>query len=95
MLKSKFLNDFSNIAQGAFSTMNAIREELDVMVKSRLERVLVSKGLITKEEIDIIILRINDLNMKISGLEAKVDNHSKQINLLLKNNKMNKDKQAK
>ena len=79
MLKSKFINDFSNIAQGAFSTMNAIREELDVMVKSRLERVLVSKGLVTKDEYDIILLRINNLNMKIDGLEAKIDNHAKQL----------------
>ena len=79
MLKSKLINDFSNIAQGAFSTMNAIREELDVMVKSRLERVLVSKGLVTKDEYDIILLRINNLNMKIDGLEAKIDNHAKQL----------------
>ena len=83
MLKSKFLNDFSNVAQGAFSTMNAIREELDVMVKSRLERVLVSKGLVTKEEHDIILFRINNLNMKIDGLEAKIDSHAKQLKELL------------
>ena len=83
MLKSKFINDFSNIAQGAFSTMNAIREELDVMVKSRLERVLVSKGLVTKEEHDIILLRINNINMKIEGLEAKIENHAKQLKDLL------------
>ena len=83
MLKSKFINDFSNIAQGAFSTMNAIREELDVMVKSRLERVLVSKGLVTKEEHDIILLRINNINMKIDGLEAKIENHAKQLKDLL------------
>ena len=83
MLKSKFVNDFSNIAQGAFSTMNAIREELDVMLKSRLERVLVSKGLVTKEEHDIILLKINNLNMKIDGLEAKIDSHAKQLKELL------------
>jgi len=83
MLKSKFINDFSNIAQGAFSTMNAIREELDVMVKSRLERVLVSKGLVTKEEHDIILLRINNINMKIDGLESKIDNHANQLKDLL------------
>ena len=90
MLKSKFFNDFSNVAQGAFSTMNAIREELDVIVKSRLERLLVSKGLVTKEENDIILLQINDLNMKINGLEAKVNNQAKLINSLLNKNKKNK-----
>ena len=90
MLKSKFFNDFSNVAQGAFSTINAIREELDVIVKSRLERLLVSKGLVTKEENDIILLQINDLNMKINDLEAKVNNQAKLINSLLNKNKKNK-----
>ena len=79
MLKSKFFNDFSNVAQGAFSTINAIREELDVLVKSRLERLLVSKGLVTKEENDVVLMQIKDLNMKINGLEAKIDNQAKQI----------------
>ena len=88
MLKSKFFNDFSNVAQGALSTINAIREELDVLVKSRLERLLVSKGLVTKEENDVVLMRIKDLNMKINGLEAKIDNQAKQI-ITLKN-KINK-----
>ena len=79
MLKSKFFNDFSNVAQGAFSTINAIREELDVLVKTRLERLLVSKGLVTKEENDVVLMQIKDLNMKINGLEAKIDNQAKQI----------------
>ena len=57
MIKSKLLSDFSNIAQGAFSTVNAIREELDVMVRSRIERVLTSKGLVTKEENDQYVQR--------------------------------------
>lgn len=89
MLKSKFFNDFSNVAQGAFSTINAIREELDVLVKSRLERLLVSKGLVTKEENDVVLMQIKDLNMKINGLEAKIDNQAKQI-ISLKNKIKNK-----
>ena len=87
MLKSKFFNDFSNVAQGAFSTINAIREELDVLVKSRIERLLVSKGLVTKEENDVVLMQIKDLNMKINGLEAKIDNQAKQIISLKNKNK--------
>ena len=87
MLKSKFFNDFSNVAQGAFSTINAIREELDVLVKSRLERLLASKGLVTKEENDVVLMQIKDLNMKINGLEAKIDNQAKQISSLKNKNK--------
>ena len=89
MLKSKFFNDFSNVAQGAFSTINAIKEELDVLVKSQLERLLVSKGLVTKEENDVVLMQIKDLNMKINGLEAKIDNQAKQI-ISLKNKIKNK-----
>ena len=85
MLKSKFINDFSNIAQGAFSTMNAIREELDVMVRSRIERVLTSKGLVTKEENDVIIARINLLDKKIDGLEAMITKHVEELKKKEKN----------
>ena len=92
MIKSKFLNDFSYIAQGAFSTANAIKEELDVMVRSRIERVLTSKGLVTKEENDVIIARINLLDKKIDGLEAMI---SKQVEELKKIKEKNKSAKGK
>ena len=92
MIKSKFLSDFSNIAQGAFSTVNAIKEELDVMVRSRIERVLTSKGLVTKEENDVVIARINLLDKKIDGLEAMI---SKQVEELKKIKEKNKSAKGK
>ena len=92
MLKSKFFNDFSNIAQGAFSIINAVREELDILIKNRLERLLVSKGLVTKEENDIAIERIDNLKMKIDGLEAIVNKQSKEIKSLIEKKKIKKGK---
>tara|TARA_B100000686_G_scaffold196336_1_gene203235 strand:- start:119 stop:397 length:279 start_codon:yes stop_codon:yes gene_type:complete len=92
MLKSKFFNDFSNVAQGAFSTINAIREELDILIKNRLERLLVSKGLVTKEENDIALERIDNLKMKIDGLEAIVNKQSKEIKSLIEKRKIKKGK---
>ena len=91
MIKSKLLSDFSNIAQGAFSTVNAIREELDVMVRSKIERVLTSKGLVTKEENDVIIARINILDKKIDGLEAMITKYVAELKKQEKN-KSNKGK---
>ena len=85
MIKSKLLSDFSNIAQGAFSTVNAIKEELDVMVRCRIERVLNSKGLVTKEENDVIVARINLLEKKIDGLEAIISKHSEELRKKEKN----------
>ena len=88
MLKSKFFNDFSNVAQGAFSIANAVREELDILIKNRLERLLVSKGLVTKEENDIAMERIDNLKMKIDGLEAIVNKQSKEIKSLIEKKKI-------
>ena len=79
MIKSKFLNDFSNVAQGAFSTVNAIREELDIIIKSKLERLLTSKGLITREDYDVLDIRISQINNKIDGLEAIITKHSEEL----------------
>ena len=45
------------------------------MVRSRIERVLTSKGLVTKEENDVIIARINLLDKRIDGLEAIFTKH--------------------
>ena len=92
MLKSKFFNDLSNVAQGAFSTINAIREELDILIKNRLERLLVSKGLVTKEENDIALERIDNLKMKIDGLESIVNKQSKEIKSLIEKKKIKKGK---
>ena len=92
MLKSKFFNDFSNVAQGAFSIANAVREELDILIKNRLERLLVSKGLVTKEENDIAIERIDNLKMKIDGLEAIVNKQSKEIKSLIEKKNIKKGK---
>ena len=92
MLKSKFFNDFSNVAQGAFSIAIAVREELDILIKNRLERLLVSKGLVTKEENDIAIERIDKLKMKIDGLEAIVNKQSKEIKSLIEKKKIKKGK---
>ena len=79
------IRDSSNVAQGAFSTANAIKEELDVMVRSRIERVLTSKGLVTKEENDVIIARINLLEKKIDGLEAVITKHVEELRKKEKN----------
>ena len=92
MIKSKFLSDFSNIAQGAFSTVDAIKEELDVMVRSRIERVLTSKGLVTKEENDVVIARINLLDKKIDGLEAIITKHFEEQNKIKEKNNSTKGK---
>ena len=79
MLPSDFFKDFSKVAQGTISTVNAIREEVDIIIRQRLERLLTSKGLVTKEDHDVAIERIYKLENEINALKAILNN--KKINL--------------
>ena len=84
MINLQNLKDFSKIAQGALSTFGSLKSEIDVIVKSRIEKILVSKSLVTKEEFDVAISRISDL-------EAELET----INLKLKKQRTNKTKTTK
>ena len=81
MFSGQTLRGFSKIAQGAFSTLGSLRDEIDVIVNSRIEKILVSKGLVTKEEYDIAILRIDDLKMELEGIKLELKQYK------MKNNK--------
>ena len=45
MRSSQFINDFSKIAQGAVTTINALKDELDILISQRLERFLAKQDL--------------------------------------------------
>ena len=77
MLNSQTLKDFSKIAQGAFSTFGSLKNEIDIIVNSRLEKILVSKGLVSREEFDVAISRIDELKMEIDALKVKIEKNSK------------------
>ena len=72
MRSSQFINDFSKIAQGAATTINALKDELEILISQRLERFLAKKGLVTREEHDVALDRINRMQIQIDGLNALV-----------------------
>ena len=77
MLNSQTLKDFSKIAQGAFSTLGSLKNEIDIIVNSRLEKILVSKGLVSREEFDVAISRIDELKMEIDAIKVKIEKNFK------------------
>ena len=72
MINLQNIKDFSKIAQGALSTFGSLKSEIDVIVKSRIEKILVSKGLVTKEEFDVAISRISDLEAELEIIKLNL-----------------------
>ena len=72
MFNSQIIRDFSKIAQGAFSTFGSIKNEIDVIVKSRIENILASKGIVSRDEFDVALSRIDDLKMELDLIKSKI-----------------------
>ena len=85
MFTKNIIKDFAKVAKGTISTFGAIKDELDIMIQQRMEKFLNSKGLVTKEECDMILDRLNKLEMKYESL-------STLINKSRKNNKTSNSK---
>ena len=51
-MRSNFMADLAQIANGAASAFGGMREEIDNMIRQRMERSLNARGLVTREEFD-------------------------------------------
>ena len=49
--RSKFMADLAQIANGAASAFGGMREEIDNIIRHRLERSLNARGLVTREDL--------------------------------------------
>ena len=49
-LRSNFIADLAKVANGAASAFGGMREEIDNIIRQRLERTLNARGLVTREE---------------------------------------------
>jgi hypothetical protein len=49
------MSDLAQMANGAASALGGVREEIDNMIRHRLERTLNARGLVTREEFDALV----------------------------------------
>lgn len=68
--RNNIFNDLSQMANGALSAMGSLREEIEVMRRSRQERKQANAGSITTEEFDALVTRVDALASRIMALEA-------------------------
>ena len=68
--RSKFMADLAQIANGAASAFGGMREEIDNIIRHRLERILNARGLVTREEFDALRTRHEALAARLAMLES-------------------------
>ena len=68
--RSNFMADLAQIANGAASALGGIREEVDNLIRQRMERSLNARGLVTREEFDALRTRHEALAARLAFLES-------------------------
>ena len=71
-MRSNFMADLAQMANGAASALGGMREEIDSMIRQRMERSLNARGLVTREEFDALRTRHEAVAARLAYLEAKM-----------------------
>ena len=62
--------DLAKMANGAASAFGGIREEVDNLIRQRMERSLNSRGIVTREEFDALRTRHEALAARLALVES-------------------------
>ena len=68
--RSNFMTDLAQMANGAASAFGGMREEVDNLIRQRMERSLNARGLVTREEFDALGTRHEALAARLALLES-------------------------
>ena len=70
MRRSNFISDIAKMANGAATALGGAREEIDNMIRQRMERAFNARGLVTREEFDALRTRHEALAARVAVLAA-------------------------
>lgn len=78
--KPRFFDDLAGVAGGAVSALTGVREEMNAIVRSRVDEVLTSLQVVRREEFEVMRelaaqARIGqeDATRRVAALEARVE----------------------
>lgn len=74
--QNKLFDDLARVANGAVSTVMGIKDEIDAMVRQRIERFLGDADLVTREEFDAVkamAVKARTENEKLAARIAKLE----------------------
>lgn len=87
---NKFLNDISRMASGAVSGLMDVKHEIDVMVATKLEKLLQKMDLVTKEEFNTAQSMLTKSRIEQEELKKRLDALEGQLNDLTNGKKSTK-----
>lgn len=83
--QNRLFDDFARVASSAFNTLGGLREEIELRVRERVERMAAEMDLVPREEFDAVAEMASNarreqelLNTRVAELEAKIEALSAQ-----------------
>jgi BMFP domain-containing protein YqiC len=69
---NRFLDDLAKVASGAASTLAGLKQEIDALVRQRIERFVADLDLVTREEFDAVSAAAANARAAQEKLEERV-----------------------
>ncbi len=71
-VENRFLDDLARVANGAVGALSGVREEIEALVKQRVERFLADMDLVTREEFEAVKEVAAKARIEQEALESRV-----------------------
>jgi hypothetical protein len=69
---NRFFDDLAKVASGAASTLAGVKQEIDALVRQRIERFVADLDLVTREEFDAVSAAAANARAAQEKLEERV-----------------------
>ncbi|MGJ3261071.1 MAG: accessory factor UbiK family protein [Rhodospirillales bacterium] len=70
--QNKIFDDLARVANGAVSTLTGMKDEIDALIRQRLERYLNNADLVTRDEFDAVKAMAQKARTENEKLEARI-----------------------
>ncbi|MBL6604769.1 MAG: hypothetical protein ISQ23_04950 [Alphaproteobacteria bacterium] len=75
--RGNIVADLAQMANGAASALGTMRDDVQMMRKSRSERSQAASGMVTQEDFEALMSRVDALAARIASLEAQIKQPAK------------------
>ena len=70
--RSNLISDLAQMANGAASALGTMREDVQMMRRGRAERSQAAAGMVTQEDFEALMSRVDALSTRIAHLESQL-----------------------